>query len=570
MMPFPALPLQFAAPEMLWTLAGLPILWWVLRLLPPEAVRRRFPSLRLWQNLPPVRPQTAFTPLWVLILRGLILCLICIAFAQPQWDQTTAPLDDSDQPVMILMDNCTPARPHFPALQTAARNGLSDLSPTQNVAVLALCPASGSPVISGGLLSPAAAGDVIAALKPQATDAPDTANVVSAMQQLDLAPVAAVQFYSSGAVMNGANLTALWQEFKAYDDANIYLPPDAALPVQIWPEPDAAGLMVKVTRLQTSHPQSIRITAEDAKGRVLNYLDTKLAVGEASQLVTLSVPPAASEDMAIIRSDAAAPARVAWPQPAMPRRVGIVSTASGAPPLLRGESFLRAAMPNKTEVIMGSWRELLGQNLRVILSPSASLPSAEREAIQRWMMQGGTLVRFAEKDLPPSGQLLPGKVVELRRSARGANAWITADASGPAGSRFYLRWLLDNQNLPPASIMARYADGSALWVRRAEGMGQNILFTTAPLPEWNDWVLMPDFARTLQSVIAQKPETPTGAPALRALRAEAQEQKIGMNDWPTRTPPVPLGHHLLALALWLWLVDQMVVLIRNYGLWGRK
>src|SRR5215472_13369105 len=75
--------IAFLSPLWLMVLAGLPILWWLLRITPPAPRRARFPAIRLLLGLTPREETPAQTPLWLLLLRLLICALIILALAHP-------------------------------------------------------------------------------------------------------------------------------------------------------------------------------------------------------------------------------------------------------------------------------------------------------------------------------------------------------------------------------------------------------------------------------------------------------------------------------------------------------
>ena len=62
-------PLGFSAPLLLWGLLALPMLWLILRAVPPAPVRRRFPGVALLLGLQDRDSQTERTPWWLLVLR---------------------------------------------------------------------------------------------------------------------------------------------------------------------------------------------------------------------------------------------------------------------------------------------------------------------------------------------------------------------------------------------------------------------------------------------------------------------------------------------------------------------
>ena len=75
--------LGFAAPAILYALIALPILWWLLRAVPPAPVRRRFPGIALLLGLRDRDPESQRTPWWLLMLRVGALAALIVALAGP-------------------------------------------------------------------------------------------------------------------------------------------------------------------------------------------------------------------------------------------------------------------------------------------------------------------------------------------------------------------------------------------------------------------------------------------------------------------------------------------------------
>jgi hypothetical protein len=80
----------FAAPALLWGLLALPILWLILRAIPPAPIRRRFPAVVLLLGLDDKTRTADRTPWWLLLLRALAIAAAIVGFAGP----TRAPLGD--------------------------------------------------------------------------------------------------------------------------------------------------------------------------------------------------------------------------------------------------------------------------------------------------------------------------------------------------------------------------------------------------------------------------------------------------------------------------------------------
>ena len=73
----------FTAPWLLLGLIALPILWLLLRAVPPAPIRRRFPGVALLLGLKDDDNETDKTPWWLLLLRTLAVAALIIGFAGP-------------------------------------------------------------------------------------------------------------------------------------------------------------------------------------------------------------------------------------------------------------------------------------------------------------------------------------------------------------------------------------------------------------------------------------------------------------------------------------------------------
>ncbi len=94
------LPLSFAQPFLLLGLLSLPVLWWLLRVMPPRPRRIEFPPTRLLFDIAPKEETPSHTPWWLTALRLAAAALVILAAAGPIWNPQTgvagsnAPLGD--------------------------------------------------------------------------------------------------------------------------------------------------------------------------------------------------------------------------------------------------------------------------------------------------------------------------------------------------------------------------------------------------------------------------------------------------------------------------------------------
>ena len=83
------LPLSFAEPMLLLGLLSLPVLWWLLRVMPPRPRRIEFPPTRLLFDIAPKEETPSRTPWWLTVLRLMAAALVILAAAGPIWNPQT-------------------------------------------------------------------------------------------------------------------------------------------------------------------------------------------------------------------------------------------------------------------------------------------------------------------------------------------------------------------------------------------------------------------------------------------------------------------------------------------------
>lgn len=92
----------FTTPWLLAALIALPVLWWLLRAVPPAPVVRRFPGVALLLGLNDERTETEKTPWWLLLLRAIAVAALIVGFAGPMLNPQAARTGDA--PLLVLMD----------------------------------------------------------------------------------------------------------------------------------------------------------------------------------------------------------------------------------------------------------------------------------------------------------------------------------------------------------------------------------------------------------------------------------------------------------------------------------
>ena len=108
--------LSFGAPWILAALVGLPVLWWLLKVTPPQPRRILFPPLRLLLGLKDEEQTPAHTPWWLLLLRLLAAGLLILALADPLLGRAVKILGDG--PLVLVVDNGWTAAKNWDQRQT--------------------------------------------------------------------------------------------------------------------------------------------------------------------------------------------------------------------------------------------------------------------------------------------------------------------------------------------------------------------------------------------------------------------------------------------------------------------
>ncbi|MEM6466674.1 MAG: BatA domain-containing protein, partial [Pseudomonadota bacterium] len=105
-------PLAFLTPWLLTALITLPVLWWLLRAIPPAPARRAFPGVRLLLGLKDPERMPERTPWWLLLLRITALAAAILAFANPVLNPRST--EAGSGPLLVVMDASWASAPSWP------------------------------------------------------------------------------------------------------------------------------------------------------------------------------------------------------------------------------------------------------------------------------------------------------------------------------------------------------------------------------------------------------------------------------------------------------------------------
>ncbi|MBA5727589.1 DUF4159 domain-containing protein [Bombella mellum] len=512
--------MTFLSPYLLLFLLLLPALWWLVRAIPPQPRKQRFPSLVLLRSLSPVRQDAARTPLWLLLLRLTALTLLILAFSRP----LLIPRQDRQPPqkLVLILDDGWAAIPHWEERrQTALALGEATLRSGGQVTLLL-----STPDADGHMPRPfqpadrAALQQFLSGLSPH-TWPGDRQALARQMQGLaqDLHEATVISLSDGLAQPGDDALRAALHPAHHTDDIR-------------WPRCDLIRLSVQQNRQLTALAE----TLPDCPKRTLRLLgmtlekDGHLAGRSAASLSTgtrHTLPDPDQADAFSLPSVPGPAGMVLLPGRAEQHRVGLLRTSGDDTPLTGSSFYLARAMQAITPYQEGSLDSLLPRHPDIIIATDGSLSGTALKDMLGWVRKGGILIRFAGPELARQSQqdmqgdeaaLLPVPLLSGMRQLGGPMSWGSPQklAPFPADTPFAGLTVPDDATISrqllaqPTDDLSRHVwatltDGTPLVTARQEGQGLIILFHVTPTADWSSLPLSGLFPQMMERLVTRTP-----------------------------------------------------------------
>lgn len=520
-------PIGFAAPWLLLALPALPLLWWLLRVTPPAPKRLVFPAIRLLRDLPVTENAPAHTPWWLLALRIAAAALLILGLARPVWQPD--PGRGGAGPLLIVVDDGWASAADWPARAATALAALDSAGREgRRVALLATAAAEGGE--APRLLGPYPADEARARLaalrpKPWAPDRAAAAAALTAWRTANPGPFAAL--YLADGVEHAAEGTP----FRTLADAlaaggALTLARAEGRPVRALLPPVAEADRLRLRVAQTPLPAATEavVLARTGDGRALARAAVPVPAGAATGEAAIELPVEIRNQVQRLDLDGETGAGgvVLLDERFRRRPVGLIAAAntSADAPLIGDLYYLDRALNPHSEIRRGTVEQLLARRLAVLVLADREVPDGpERAALDRWVREGGMLIRFAGPRLAERPDpLLPVALRAGERQLGGALTWDRAQALAPfadtspfAGLAVPAEVTVERQVLAEPSprlserSWARLADGTPLVTAESRGAGRIVLFHVTANAEWSNLplsILFVDMMRRLVSLSA--------------------------------------------------------------------
>ena len=508
--------LAFMSPWLLGALAALPIIYWLLRAVPPNPARVEFPPTRILVGLENEEKTADKTPWWLTLIRLLAAAFVIFALAEPVLNPAKDTALKGSGPLVIVADNGWSSASRWP-IRLRMIDRLITEAESQNRPVILVPTAATSKSQQLKIEPPGDARTTAAALQPQPF-APDRKQAVAALE----------------AVLKTANATSpsiVWlhdgvdHNSEAAPAANALLALAGQGSFAVIDETkgeEAIGLAAqlgekgKLEALVLSASGTQRegsVHAYSARGERLGETPFKMTTGETAVTILFELPlelrnqvarieiPAERSAGAVSLIDAA----TQW------HRVGLISGESReqAQPLLAPLYYIQKALLPFAELaiakdanLAANIETILKQNVSVlVLADIGTISGESQKRVEEFVKRGGALVRFAGPRLEKGGdELLPVPLRAGGRSMGGALSWSTPqslaafDETSPfAGLAIPPDVAIKRQVLADPSklsgeveIWARLSDGTPLVTSTRRGEGRLVLFHITGNSDWSN------------------------------------------------------------------------------------
>lgn len=564
--------ITFLYPAMLAGLMVLPVVWLLIRSAPRAPKNVIFPAARLLRGLKSQRRDIQRAPIWQTILRCIILTLLIVAAARPVMNRND--FTQNGGAVLIIADNGWESAANWTqyrkALQQIANQARFDL---QTVYIAQTAPeASGAstwklPEIVGPV-SPHDTETLIDRLQPRPWNSDYTALSDLIAEHPEMNSMVGSILWLTGD-MDSPGKAKIASELTDIAPITVISPTRTDRIAIKSLERSRTGLVAILGHDRSETPRVINLLARGERGSVLLRHNAELAANSDQTEVAIFLPSDISNAIQSVGVEGIESAATMFQTGArwQQRRVGVIVSSGDSPGVLSDQYFfLDRALSPYADVSYEPLGRLLEKKVDILVSagPISGLGS-QFEALERWVNDGGMLVRFAgDRSTEIGNEFLPVTLRLGNRDFGGSMSWEKPKRllDFPDNSPFHgievpsditvTRQLLAE---PDPDILsktwARLTDGTPLITSAARNSGRVVLFHVTPWADWSNLPMSGLFVELWQKILPlaspsnrNDAELRTSLPPQAILDGFGQAHQPDALILPVRTPlPTPNPRH---------------------------
>ncbi|MBC06059.1 DUF4159 domain-containing protein [Thalassospira sp.] len=564
--------ITFLYPAMLAGLMVLPIVWLLIRSAPRSPKTVVFPAARILRGLKSKRRDIQRAPIWQTILRCLILTLLIIAAARPVMNRNDFAANDGA--ILIIADNGWDSaanwRQYRTALQQIANQARFDL---QTIYVAQTAPeAAGAttwqlPDIVGPV-SPNDTKSLFDRLQPRpwASDYAALSDLIS--ERPDMSQSVGSILWLTGE-MDSPGKAEIASELQDIAPITTISPTITDRIAIRSLNRSGTGMVATLAHNRDDQPREVNLLARGERGSVILRHTVELAADSDQSDVAILLPSDISNAIQSVGIEGIESAAsvfqtgARWQQ----RRVGVIVSSGDGPGVLSDQYFfLDRALSPYADVTYAPLGTLLENGVDVLVSagPISGLGS-QFDALERWVNEGGMLVRFAGDSSSQIGnQFLPVTLRLGNRDFGGSMSWEKPKRllDFPENSPFQGVEVPDDITVtrqllaePDPDIVsktwARLTDGTPLITSTPRNAGRIVLFHVTPWADWSNLPMSGLFVELWQKLLPlASPSNRSDADLQSSLPAQTVLDGFGRPHQPdalilpVQTPlPVPNPRH---------------------------
>ena len=495
----------FTAPWLLVALLALPILWLILRAVPPAPIRRRFPGVALLLGLNDDETVSDRTPWWLLLLRILAVAAIILGLAgpvlNPEMDQA-----EGDGPLLIVLDGTWAGAARWPQQSEAIEAQLTRAGRAgRTVGFMVLTRPDIPAFQSADVWRSRLAGIAPDPWQPSLTDIDKATRIMADLPAFD------TLWFSDGLDFDGRAVAL--DAMQARGIVEVYQTAANVLAIAPARYEDSV-VKLELARATPGLEREVIIQAEgrDPAGnaRILAAVPATFDQGSVNASAELALPAELRARITgfVIAGQRSAGATTVVDDGLRRREVALIGGRNDRESLrlLSPLHYIEQALEPTADLIDGSLTDVLPANPDVIvLADVATLSEAEASPLMEWIDAGGMLVRFAGPRIAASDisridedPLMPVRLRAGGRSVGGAMSWgepkslaTFSDTSPFFGLNIPDDVVVSAQVVAQPDptlanrVIAALSDGTPLVTRKSVGQGQIVLFHVTATAEWS-------------------------------------------------------------------------------------